>query len=139
MGLDQRLQFSGAAAYADLEEVYRGAGVFLLTSNYEGLVRVVIEASLHAVPVVATAISGVRDIITHGETGFLHAPEDVAGLSASVIRLLEDPVLRDKIGRRGQEAVRERYNPERLTREWITLLINAAKYSPPDTGSRSLS
>ena len=137
--LEERVKFSGHIAYSKLDQVYNRAGVFLLTSNYEGLVRVVIEASLHGVPVVATAISGVRDIISHGETGFLHAQEDVEGLAASVIRLLEDPAFASQIGRRGEQSVREHYDPERLTREWVTLLINSARRSPMDVNHRSLS
>ncbi|MEP7359892.1 MAG: glycosyltransferase, partial [Anaerolineales bacterium] len=114
LGLAGRIRFTGPVAYADLDQVYGRASVFLLTSLYEGLVRVAVEAALHAMPIVATEIGGVRDIITHGETGFLAAPGDAAALAASVIRLLEDSNLRNEIGRRGQQSVRERYDPRRL-------------------------
>jgi glycosyltransferase involved in cell wall biosynthesis len=129
-GLDRSVQFTGPIPYAALGAAYGRASVFLLTSHYEGFGRVVAEAALHGLPVVAPEIAGVEDIIIQGVTGFLHAPGDVAGMSASVIRLLQENALRIEMGRRARQSVLKRYDPQRLTQEWVALLIASAKYAP---------
>lgn len=127
LGLEHRVRFAGAAPYDRLSDIYRSAKVFLLTSRYEGFGRVVAEAYLNGVPVVATRITGVEDIIDDGETGFLHTPGDVAGMAESVLRLLRDDSLRQTMGQLGRERVRARFDTDRLTREWVDLLISAAQ------------
>ena len=127
LGLKRRVHFAGAVAYDQLPQIYRSAKVFLLTSKYEGFGRVVVEAYLSGVPVVATQITGVEDIVEDGQTGFLHAPGDVRGMADSVLRLLHDDALRQRMGQRGRDLVRARFDPERLSREWVSLLISAAR------------
>jgi glycosyltransferase involved in cell wall biosynthesis len=130
LGLDRSVQFTGPIPYAVVGTAYDRASVFLLTSHYEGFGRVVAEAALHGLPVVAPEIAGVEDIIIEDMTGFLHTPGDAAGMSASVIRLLQDNGFRIEMGRRARQSVLERYDPQRLTEEWVALLIASAKRSP---------
>jgi len=127
LSLDRRVHFAGAVAYDQLPQIYRSSKVFLLTSKYEGFGRVVMEAYLNGVPVVAPRITGVEDIVEDGQTGFLHPPDDVAGMAASVLRLLHDEPLRQQMAQRGRDLVRARFDPERLSREWVSLLISAAR------------
>jgi glycosyltransferase involved in cell wall biosynthesis len=131
LGLDSRVYFAGAVVYDQLPKIYRSAQVFLLTSKYEGFGRVVVEAYLNGVPVVATRITGVEDIVQDGQTGFLHPPGDVAGMAASVLRLLDDDALRQQMGRKGHDLVCAHFDPQRLSREWVSLLISAAKERQP--------
>jgi glycosyltransferase involved in cell wall biosynthesis len=137
LGLEHPVQFSGAIPHAELAAAYNRASVFLLTSLYEGFGRVVAEAAVHSLPVVAPKITGVEDIVVHGVTGFLHAPGDAAALSDSVIRLLQDNHLRTELGRRGKEVVLERFDPRRLTQEWVSLLIAPVDLIPAAHGLRS--
>ena len=58
-------------------------------------------------PLVATNVDGAREAIVHGENGFLHEPHDVEGMAESVVRLLEDPGLRQTMGKRGKSRVME--------------------------------
>jgi len=131
LGLDHRVHFAGAMAYDQLPQVYRSAKVFLLTSKYEGFGRVVAEAYLNGVPVVAYKITGVEDIVEDGLTGFLHPPGDIKGMAGSVLRLLQDDALRQQMGHRGRDLVRARFDPERLSREWVSLLISAVPEARP--------
>jgi glycosyltransferase involved in cell wall biosynthesis len=131
LGLDRRVHFTGAIAYDRLPRIYRSAKVFLLTSRYEGFGRVVVEAYLNGVPVVATRIAGVEDVVEDGQTGFLHPPGDVTGMANSVLRLLHDDSLRRQMGQRGRDLVRARFDPQRLSREWVSLLISAAREAQP--------
>ena len=87
--------------------------VFCLASAREGLPRVILEAMLLGKPVVATDIPGCRELVRHGETGYLVPHGDVAALADALSRLLENPELRTKFGQRGREIVLAEYSIER--------------------------
>jgi glycosyltransferase involved in cell wall biosynthesis len=58
-------------------------------------------------PIVATNVDGAREAIVDGENGFLHEPHDVEGMSRSVLKLLQDPELRQTMGKCGKSRVME--------------------------------
>jgi glycosyltransferase involved in cell wall biosynthesis len=126
-GLAGRYEMPGWVPNADLGEVYRSADVLLLTSDYEGSPRVVMEAGLHGLPVVAPRLSGVEDVVEHGETGYLHASGDLAGMAESVTRLLRDPELGLSCGRRAAARLAGRFERDRIAAAWVDLLIASAR------------
>jgi len=85
-----------------------------LASDYEGLPNVVMEAMTAGVPVVATDIAGTRDLVTHGETGFLTSVGDRANLARLAHKLLEDPAMRTRFGQAGRERVAAEFSVERM-------------------------
>ncbi len=89
----------------DTERVVAALDVLVLTSRHEGLPRVVPEAMAAGRPVVATAVDGTPEAVRPGETGFLCAPGDVAGLAADVVRLLRDAALRARFGETARRRV----------------------------------
>jgi glycosyltransferase involved in cell wall biosynthesis len=105
-------EFRGAVA--STAELYREADVLVLTSDWEGTPNVVLEAMASALPVVATRVGGVAELVTDGETGFLVEPEDASGAEAAVRRLVEDPALRRSMGASGRARILARHSPERL-------------------------
>jgi len=72
----------------DVPDLLKAFDVFLLTSRWEGLPRVVPQALLAGTPVVATAVDGTREIVTDGVDGFLVPPGDVEGLAARAVEIL---------------------------------------------------
>jgi len=84
--LSDRFVFAGWRA--EIPDLLRAFDVFLLTSRWEGLPKVVPQALIAGVPVVATAVDGTREIVEDGRDGFLCPPGDFAGLSDRVIRIL---------------------------------------------------
>jgi glycosyltransferase involved in cell wall biosynthesis len=88
--------------------------VYVVTSRYEGVGRAVTEALASGCPVVATAVDGVVDLVTHGSTGLLVSPRDVDGLASATCWLLEHPDEAAKLGRQGSTLVRELFTPERM-------------------------
>lgn len=88
--------------------------VYVVSSRYEGVGRAVTEALASARPVVATAVDGVVDLVTHGSTGLLVSPRDVDGLSRAVSWLLEHPAEAAVMGRQGSVLVRELFTTERM-------------------------
>lgn len=74
----------------DVAQILPAFDVFLLTSRWEGLPRVVVQAMAAGVPVVASDVDGVRDVVRDDETGRLVPPGDVPGFARSVRDLLDD-------------------------------------------------
>ncbi|MER3632422.1 MAG: N-acetyl-alpha-D-glucosaminyl L-malate synthase BshA, partial [Blastocatellia bacterium] len=79
------------------------------------------EAAACELPVIATRIGGLPEVVSDGETGFLSDVGDVEKMAADVIRLLSDEELRSRMGRRGRELAVERYSTERVIPQYISL------------------
>lgn len=126
LGVAGQVRFSGYVRNDRLHEKYAGARVLLLMSHYEGFGRVAVEAGANGVAVVGPRIPGLEDIVKDGVSGFLHEPMDQDGLAASVLRLLRSPELARTLGNAGRAIVDERFDPARLTEQWVDLLVSAA-------------
>lgn len=83
--------------------------VCLLPSSQESFGVAALEAMACEVPVVASGVGGLPEVITHDETGFLHDPDDLGGMTESAINLLTDTVLHQRISTGGWRAVHERF------------------------------
>jgi len=81
------------------------AGIFVLCSRYEGLPLSIIEAMCAGLPIVATVVGGVRELVADGVNGFLVPAGDHAALSKCLDRLQSDTALRVRMG----QASRQRY------------------------------
>ncbi len=104
----------------NVADILRGSDLFLLPSETESFGLAALEAMACAVPVVATAVGGVPEVVVHGETGFLTPKGDVDAMIAHSLRLLGDAALqarmRDAAARRALEFAADRVVPryERL-------------------------
>jgi glycosyltransferase involved in cell wall biosynthesis len=84
--------------------------VFILTSLWEGLPRVIVQAMAAGVPVVANGVDGVREIIRNGANGFMVDPGDTASMADRIISLLECPELRASVTRQAHATVRQEFS-----------------------------
>lgn len=92
----------------DLRPFLRAAGLLVLSSRTEALPNVILEAMAAGLPVVASAVGGVPELVTPARTGWLTPPEDPPGLAAALRRLLADPEKCRAFGRAGRcRAVQE--------------------------------
>jgi glycosyltransferase involved in cell wall biosynthesis len=105
---------SFAGAVADINAVYQDADIFVLTSDWEGTPNVLLEAMASGLPVVATRVGGVPDIVEHGETGYLADPEDEASLAEALSALIGDAKLRRKRGLCAREYVAAHHSANQL-------------------------
>lgn len=111
-GLNGRAFLTGArdtaaALMGDLD-------VFVLFSRWEGLPLTVIEAMQAGVPVVASAVGGVPEMVAEGKTGFLTGKLGVGEAAAAISRLLSDPVLRRQMGDAGRRLAREKFSYQKM-------------------------
>jgi glycosyltransferase involved in cell wall biosynthesis len=96
LGVDGSLVLEGGRD--DAGDAFADAQFGLLTSHNEGLPNAVLEAFSYGVPVIATAVGGVPDVVVDGVTGLLVPPRDAPALAAAVARLAADPPLRERLG-----------------------------------------
>ena len=90
------MQFLGERT--DLPTVLRGADLFLLPSESESFGLAALEAMSCGVPVIASRVGGVPEVVIDGETGLLAPVGDIAAMAAHVVRLLADAPLRARLG-----------------------------------------
>jgi N-acetyl-alpha-D-glucosaminyl L-malate synthase BshA len=90
------------------------ADLFLLPSEQESFGLSALEAMACEVPVVASRVGGLHEVVEHGVTGFLHPPDDLAGMAASGVRLLTDPDLHRSFAAAGRRVVVTRFCADRV-------------------------
>jgi len=87
---------------ADVPDLLAACDIFALASDYEGLPVAVIEAMAAGLPVVATSVGGVPELVEHGATGLLVPPRDAVAMRHALQALSIDPELRRAMGERGR-------------------------------------
>jgi glycosyltransferase involved in cell wall biosynthesis len=94
----------------DAPALYPAFDVVALSSLYEGLPYVLLEAMAWGVPVVATDVLGSRDVVSAGETGLLARVDDPADIAAQLLNLLNDSQLRARFGAAARKRVAEEFS-----------------------------
>jgi len=111
-GLERTFAFLGHRT--DIPALLSCCDIGVLASRSEGLPNAVLEYMAAALPVVATAVGGVPEIIENEESGLLVPPENPAALSAAILRMLKDNELRKRLGKAGRERVLADFNFTRV-------------------------
>ncbi len=118
--LDQRVRFAGFRP--DVARWMRAADGFVLTSRCEGLPMVLLEAGACGLPIVATDVPGTREVVAHGETGWLTPAGDSEQLAVAMDWLMRIPLRkRLAIGERARKCMVDRYNLEAVLDQWEQL------------------
>lgn len=105
LGLGERVRFLGYQSAEGVRDRLRETDVFVMASFAEGVPVVLMEAMAADVPVVATQVAGVPELVEEGVTGLLVPPGDAHALAAKLVRLLEDASLRRRLGEAGRRKV----------------------------------
>ena len=117
LGMEEHTVFVGKQA--NIAEYLGVADVFLLPSELESFGLAALEAQACEVPVIATRIGGIPEVINEGESGFLSEVGDVAKMSADTLRLLRDEDMRRSFGERGRELAVQRYSTDQIIPQYI--------------------
>jgi glycosyltransferase involved in cell wall biosynthesis len=120
MGLMEAVRLPGRVNFDELPSLYQAASVYVHSSFYEGAPRVQFEAAAAGLPIVSTDVIGARDIVIHGETGYL-VPLQPGPFADAALQLLRHPDRARAMGQRAQADITNRFDPERLRTEWIDL------------------
>ena len=104
-----------------ISELLGASDVVLLTSVSEGIPLTLIEGMAASLPVVATDVGGVREIVVPGETGVLAAACDDSSLAAAILLLASDQSLRKELGKSGRRRAEELFSEQRMHAEYEKL------------------
>jgi N-acetyl-alpha-D-glucosaminyl L-malate synthase BshA len=104
----------GVGAQEEVVPLLSVSDVFLLPSSQESFGLAALEAMACEVPVVASSVGGLPEVIQHGVSGFLHAPEAVDEMAESAVALLTDQALHARVSAEACRRVREEFCVERV-------------------------
>lgn len=118
LGIPDRVDFMGWQPNA--AALMAGLDVLLVPSLWEGFGLVMLEAMAQRVPVIASAVSAIPEIVIPEETGLLVPPRDVPALATAMLRLLDDPALRAHMGLLAEDRAQTFFSDTRMVQETIT-------------------
>jgi glycosyltransferase involved in cell wall biosynthesis len=113
LGIADAVKFTGWVGPSGKRALLESAAVFVLPSYSEGLPMSLLEAMAAGVPVIASPVGGIPEVVVDGVSGYLVAPGDIATLHRLLRKLLIDRNLAARIGAAGAESARLRFAPER--------------------------
>jgi len=114
LGIDSNVVFTGPIPYDQIPSYFAACDLFVLPSVYEGNARVLAEAAAAAKPVVATDVSGTRDTVIDGKTGYIVPVGQPEALARGMTRLLDNPVRAAEMGGRAREHILALYDEQHL-------------------------
>lgn len=114
LGIGGAVGFTGWIGTAEKQSLMKRAALLALPSYAEGLPMSLLEAMAAGLPVVATEVGGIPDVVSDGVNGFLFKPGDIATLERLLLRLMRDSHLSMRIGTAARETVRLRFSADRV-------------------------
>ncbi|MCK4511683.1 glycosyltransferase, partial [bacterium] len=115
LGLGDQVRFLGERG--DVPLLLRRADIMVNSSAWEGLPITILEAMAAGIPTVATDVGGTAEVISDGDCGLVVPSKDPESLAAAILKLAENPELRERLSSRAREVYRRRYTAEQMTRE----------------------
>jgi glycosyltransferase involved in cell wall biosynthesis len=121
LGLDSLVDLPGAADQDEILDWWRRATVGVLTSENEGMPVSLMEAAACGVPVVATRVGGIPELVADGVTGLLTPPGDAAACALALEKVLGDAGLRERMGAAARRRAVERFSVVQATEALLAL------------------
>jgi glycosyltransferase involved in cell wall biosynthesis len=123
--LGGRVQLCGTTK--DIYSALYKSSIFVMPSKFEGFPNALCEAMLAGLPVIYGNISGADELIKPGETGLLINSGDVRQLTESMKTLIQNPKLRDRLGRNAKKHIQNNYAAKKIAASWEKLFQNLLK------------
>ena len=133
VALEGRVEIRGRVSDEELRAAYARSDVLVLPSildargDTEGLGVVLLEAMSYGVPVVASDIGGITDIVEHDKSGLLVPPGDPAALAQALERVARDPALASRLGTAGEQRVRRAFGWPEIMAQWDAVYRGPAR------------
>jgi len=125
LGISNRVHFLGNVK--NVQEILGKSDLFLLPSEDESFGLAALEAMSCEVPVVASNIGGLKELISHGIDGYLIEVGDVKALAQYSLKILQDPRLQGEFGKNARQKVLEKYTPDKIVPEYEDLYNEVLK------------
>ncbi len=122
LGLRDHLRLLGLRP--DVSEILRAADAYVMSSAWEGMSNALLEAAATALPIVATDVGGNREVVLHGQTGYLVPPRNPDALADAMLRLMNLPEPeRLAMGQSGRQHIVKNFEMERIVDRWEQLYL----------------
>lgn len=115
LGISENVIFLGECK--DISQILCLFDIFVLSSLMEGLGICLLEAQAQGLPVIATKVGGISEVVKDGVTGILVPPRDSNGLAQAIIKLLKDKTLREDMAERAKDWINERFSVEVMVKK----------------------
>jgi glycosyltransferase involved in cell wall biosynthesis len=106
---------------SDIPEILAASDIFVLPSRWEGLPLVIIEAMFAGLPIIATDVGGVSELVQEKINGFLIPRSDVAALQRALAQLIADKTLREEMGEKSRQRALKQFTMERMLAQYEKL------------------
>lgn len=123
LGLTARVHFLGVRK--DMPSLYASMNIMVLPSLEEAMPMCLLEAMATGLPVIATNVGAVPEVMTHGEHGYVLEPGPVEPLSNALIDLLKDNTKASQFGAAGKIRIEQRYSADAMARQYLSLYRQA--------------
>jgi glycosyltransferase involved in cell wall biosynthesis len=111
----------------DVTQILDSLDLFVLSSYLEGMGSSIIDAMAHKLPVVATDVGGIPEVVIDGKTGFLVSPRRPAALARAILKIYSDSSLGFRFGQMGYKVVRQKFSAESMAQKIIGVYERLAK------------
>ena len=122
LGLGNQIYLLGNRS--DVAALLSISDIFVLPSRWEGLPMALLEAMGTGMPVVATQVEGVNEVLKQNIHGFLVPPEDSDALVRALLELINHPQLRIKMGREGRKRIEESYTSDIMCEKYLNVMLD---------------
>jgi N-acetyl-alpha-D-glucosaminyl L-malate synthase BshA len=119
LGISEDVMFLGKQT--DIHSFLCFSDIFLFPSASESFGLAALEAMAQSVPVVSTTAGGVKEVVSHGQNGYLVEVGDIKKMASYAIKLLHDEALRETFGKRALQAVKENFQAKKIVTQYLSL------------------
>jgi glycosyltransferase involved in cell wall biosynthesis len=105
----------------DVPRILASLDLFVLSSYLEGMGSSILDAMASRLPVVASKVGGIPEVVIHGRTGLLVSPRSPQALARAILRLYKNRALAKKLGNKGYEVVHQKFSAEAMANRIISL------------------
>ena len=134
LGVSDRIDAVGAQEA--IIPLLSAADVFLLPSSQESFGLAALEAMACEVPVVASRVGGLPEVIEHGVSGFLHAPDDIDAMACSAVSVLTDATLHERVATAARDRVANRFCSDRVVPMYEAYYEQVLERAPAEKTTR---
>ena len=127
LNVENKVEWIKGVPYSRIPQYFKAADIFVLPSLYEGFPRVLMEAAMAGKPIVSTNVGGTEDIIKDGENGFIINQGNEENFVEKVLFLLKSSTIAQEMGKKGQELMESKFDPQKTLVKQIEIWNELAK------------